>query len=55
MHSGLSRSEFGGTGGARGHILCPSKVNQIDTVFVFGRKVVKNGEKGVPPVFTVFF
>ena len=27
------RSEFGGTGGARSRILCPAKVNQIDTVF----------------------
>ena len=53
MYSGGSRSEFGGTGGARGHILCPSKVNQIDTGF--GQKAVKNGQKGVPPVFTWFW
>ena len=52
MYSGGSRCEFGGTGWARGHILCPTKVNQIDTVF--GQKVVKNGQKGVPPVFTGF-
>ena len=45
MHSGGSRSEFG-TGGARGHILCPTKVTQIDTGF--DQKVVKNGQKGVP-------
>ena len=47
------KSEFGGTGGSRGHILCPAKVNQIDTVF--DQKVVKNGQKGVPPVLTGFW
>ena len=45
------RSEFGGTGGTHGHILlCPAKVDRIDNVF--DQKVVKNGQKGVHPVFT---
>ena len=52
MYSGGRRSEFGGTCGARGHILYTTKVSQIDTVF--DQEVVKNDQKGVPPVFTGF-
>ena len=52
MYSGGSRSEFGGTGGARGHILCPSKVTQIDTGF--GQSCQKRS-KGGTPLFYRFF
>ena len=52
MYSGGSKCEFGGTGGPRGHILCPTKVNQIDTGF--DQNVVKNGQKGVPCFYRFF-
>ena len=46
MYSGGSRGEFGGTGGARGHILWPTKVTQIDTGLV--KKLSKTVKKGYP-------
>ena len=46
------RSEFGGPGGTHGHILYPAKVDRIATVF--DQNFAKNGQKGVPPVFTGF-
>ena len=50
MYSGRSRREFGGTG-APGHILCPTKVTQIDTDF--DQTVVRNNQKGVPGEVTL--
>ena len=40
------RSEFGGIGGARGHIVGPAKVSQIDTVFT--KTLSKTAKRGYP-------
>ena len=54
IYSGGPRCEFGGTGGARGHILCPTKVIQIDTVFFFVKKLSKTVKKGYPYFYLGF-
>ena len=53
MYSGRSRCEFSGTGGAPGHILCPTKVTMLTPVLV--KKLPKTVKKGYPLFLTFFF